>query len=462
LGISQSSSRKAIWGWYFFDWASQPYSTLLLTFIFGPYFAEVARNSYIEKGFSYEAAAAQAQSYWGWSLALVSLAVACLAPIFGAMADGSGRLMAWILGFSVLYVLGACGLWGLMPQDPNLLLAVGAFGLGFLGMEFATIFTNALLLRLAHPQDTGSASGSGFAFGYFGGVLALALMLLFFAENSTTGRTLIGLDPLLGLDASQREGTRFVGPFSAVWYMIFMVPFFAWQPKETARPREFVPLRKTLYKLVRLLVSLRHRQSLAAYLGSSLFYRDALNALYSFGGVYASGVLGWSITAIGVFGVVGALTASIACLIGGKLDRTYGPKFVIRVNIWALIAVCITLVFMDRNQFFGMTVAPDSGLVDVMFYICGAIIGGAGGMLQAASRTMMVRHVTENDAAQSFGLYALSGKVTSFLAPAAIALATILTGSPRLGITPLIALFLFGLILLHWVKEQGEQDFATV
>ncbi|MFB0994923.1 MAG: MFS transporter [Paracoccaceae bacterium] len=127
-----------------------------------------------------------------------------------------------------------------------------------------------------------------------------------------------------------------------------------------------------------------------------------------------------------------------------------------------MIAVCITLVFMDRNQFFGMTVAPDSGLVDVMFYICGAIIGGAGGMLQAASRTMMVRHVTENDAAQSFGLYALSGKVTSFLAPAAIALATILTGSPRLGITPLIALFLFGLILLHWVKEQGEQDFATV
>ena len=459
--MTRSATRKPIWGWYFFDWASQPYSTLLLTFIFSPYFAEVARNHYISHGFTHSQAAAQAQSYWGWGLAAVSLAVALLAPILGALADSSGRLMTWILGFSGLYVVGALGLWELRPTDPNLLLAVIAFGLGFVGMEFATIFTNALLPRLAKSEETGALSGSGFAFGYLGGVLALAVMLIFFAENASTGRTFLGREPLFGLDATLREGTRFAGPFTAIWYLLFMVPFLAWQPTPPPQSGPALAFGQSLSKLRQLLRGLRHRPSLTAYLGSSLLYRDALNALYGFGGVYASGVLGWSITSIGVFGVISAITAAIACWIGGKLDQKYGPKAVIRATIWVLIGVCVALVFMDRQSFFGLNLAPASPLVDRVFYLCGALIGGAGGMLQAASRTMMVRHTKVSEAAQSFGLYALSGKVTSFLAPALIALVTGLSGSPRLGIAPLIGLFLLGLFLLKRVDAKGDINFAV-
>jgi MFS transporter, UMF1 family len=449
-------AKKRILGWYFFDWASQPYNTLLLTFIFGPYFAEVARAHYIGLGLDPEAAGAAAQSYWGYGLAAASVIVAVLAPILGAIADGTGRRLVWVWVFSALYVIGSFALWWLVPGQGSLFWAVAFFGLGFIGMEFATIFTNALLPSLGDHDDIGGISGSGFAFGYLGGVISLALMLTLFAENAATGLTLLKIDPIFGLDASAREGTRAVGPFTAIWYVVFMIPFFLWvkEPKTKARP---LRIGAAFGSLVALISSLAHRRSLAAYLTSSLFYRDALNALYGFGGVYASGVLGWSIIQIGIFGVVGAVTATISSWIGGKLDRRFGPKPVIVFCILILIAVCCIIVGMTRESLWGMALDPVAGTADQIFFGCGALIGGAGGALQAASRTMMVRHTTPDRATEAFALFALSGKVTSFLAPFLIAIATSASGSQRIGISPLIGLFLVGLVLLIWVRPTGER-----
>ncbi len=448
------STKKRILGWYFFDWASQPYNTLLLTFIFGPYFAEVARAHYAGQGLDPQAAGAAAQAYWGYGLAAASIIIALLAPLLGAIADGTGRRLIWVWVFSAFYVVGSFGLWWVVPGEGSLFWAVAFFGLGFIGMEFATIFTNSLLPSLGDHDDIGGISGSGFAFGYLGGVIALALMLTLFAENATTGLTLLKIDPILGLDAAAREGTRAVGPFTAIWYIVFMIPFFLWvrEPKTNARP---LRIGAAFASLVSLIGSLAHRRSLAAYLASSLFYRDALNALYGFGGVYASGVLGWSIIQIGIFGVVGAITATVASWVGGKLDRRFGPRPVIAWCILILIAVCITIVGMTPQSLWG---APlNVGMADKIFFACGAFIGGAGGALQAASRTMMVRHTTPDHAAEAFGLFALSGKVASFISPFFIALATTVSGSQRIGISPLILLFLVGLILLLWVRPMGER-----
>ena len=448
------SAKKRILGWYFFDWASQPYSTLLLTFIFGPYFAEVARAHYAGTGLDAQAAGAAAQAYWGYGLAASSIIIAILAPILGAIADGTGRRLVWVWFFSCLYVIGSSALWWFVPGEGNLFWAVVFFGLGFIGMEFATIFTNALLPSLGDHDDIGGISGSGFAFGYLGGVIALALMLSLFAENAKTGLTLLKIDPIFGLDATTREGTRAVGPFTAIWYLVFMIPFFVWVKEPTTKAR---PLRigAAFGSLVALIASLMHRRSLAAYLVSSLFYRDALNALYGFGGVYASGVLGWSIIQIGVFGVVGAITATIASWIGGRLDNRFGPKPVIAACILVLTAVCIIIVGMTPESLWGFALQP--GTANTIFFGCGALIGGAGGALQAASRTMMVRHTTPDHAAEAFGLFALSGKVASFISPFLIALATTASGSQRIGISPLIVLFLAGLFLLIFVKPMGER-----
>jgi UMF1 family MFS transporter len=452
-----ASARQRIWGWYFFDWASQPYNTLLLTFIFGPYFAEVARGYYMGAGLDEEAAKAAAQAYWGWGLAIASFAIALLAPILGAIADGTGRRMIWVWTFSLLYIVGSYGLWWVVPGGGESMLfwAVCLFGIGFIGMEFATIFTNALMPSLTQADDLGAISGSGFAFGYLGGLLALIIMLLFFAEGADSGRTLLGMQPLFGFDAEAREGTRFVGPFTAIWYAVFMVPFFLWV-KEPHTDRRPLHLGRAFASLKDLIRSLKFRRSLSAYLASSLFYRDALNALYGFGGVYASGVLGWSIIQIGIFGLVGAVTAMVASFIGGRADRAFGPKPVISTSILVLIFVCLIIVGMTREAVWGIPMDPASGLPDQIFFVCGALIGAAGGSLQAASRTMMARHTTPDRATEAFGLFALSGKVASFMAPALIALATTISGSQRIGIAPLVLLFLIGLILLSFVKPKGE------
>lgn len=452
-------NRKRIWGWWFFDWASQPFHTLLLTFVFSIYFAEVARRHFINIGDSITLAGANAQALWGYGLSIAGVIIALLAPVLGAVADSSGRRLPWVWLFSALYVVGSAGLWFLMPTQPALFQAVVLFGIGLIGVEFATIFTNAMLPSLAPRDEIGRLSGSGFAFGYLGGVVSLAVMLALFAETPS-GHTLIGIQPLFGLDPTLREGTRFVGPFTAIWYVIFMVPFFLWvrDPKGSARP---IRVRAALRDLWRLICSLRHRDSLRNWLVSSMLSRDALNALYGFGGVYAGTVLGWPVFLAGIFGVVSAISAAIISWLGGRADQRFGPRRVISICILALMAVCTLLVGMDRDTVFGIAVPAEPVLAglrlpDLLFFICGAVIGGAGGALQAASRTMMVRHTTPERATEGFGLYALSGKATAFLAPFLIALTTDLSGSQRIGFLPLIVIFLVALVLLRWVNPQGE------
>ncbi|MEO8244650.1 MAG: MFS transporter [bacterium] len=452
-----ATQRQRIWGWWFFDWASQPYNTLLLTFVFGPYFAEVASAHFRATGLDAAGAGAAAQAYWGWGQTLSGVVIAILAPILGAVADGSGKRMVWIWIFSAFYVVGSWMLWYVMPGDPDLTMALIWFGIGLIGMEFATIFTNSLMPDLTGDEDMGKISGSGFAFGYVGGILSLIVMLLLLAENSENGKTLLGIDPLFALNAALREGTRSVGPFTAIWYVVFMIPFFVWVREPPVKQR--VPIGQSLRELWALILSLKDRQSLGAHLLSSMFYRDSLNALYGFGGVYASGVLGWSITKIGIFGIAGAISAALFSWLGGKLDSARGPKPVINLSMWVLIVVCLVIAGMSREDFFGVAFPAGSALPDQIFYVCGIMIGAAGGTLQSASRTMMVFHTSRERSTEAFGLYALSGKATSFIAPFCIALFTTLSGSQRMGISiPLIALFLVGMVLLRWVKPQGERS----
>jgi UMF1 family MFS transporter len=188
-----------------------------------------------------------------------------------------------------------------------------------------------------------------------------------------------------------------------------------------------------------------------------MLYRDALNGLYGFGGTYAILVLNWSITSVGIFGIIGAISAALFSWVGGRLDARFGPKPVIIAAIWGLMAVCITVVGMDRSQIFGIPLALGSTLPDAVFFGCGVLIGGLGGTLQAASRTLMVRHTDPATPTENFGLYGLSGRATAFLAPALIGLVTALSGSARIGIAPVIGLFVVGLLLLRWVRPEGDR-----
>jgi len=452
--MAEPSLRKRIWGWYFFDFASQPYHTVLNTFIFGPFFAAIAAASFLATGLSEEVADARAQSLWAWATALYGLAIAFTAPVFGAMADNSGRRMPWIVGFSIMYVIGASLLWFTDPSAGNLYWMLIAFGFGFLGGEFALIFANSQLPGLGTKEEIGKISGSGFAFGYLGGVISLIIVLAFVVEQDT-GKTILGFDPAFGLNPDMREGTRATGPIVALWYAVFMIPYFLWV-REKRKDRSGGGLATALRRVVASIKGLVHRVSLGMFLGASMFYRDALNGLYVFGGVYAKLVLDWEVAQIGVFGVIAAIGASIFCYFGGIADQKFGPKPVVILSIWVLILTCFTIINLTPTSVFGIALEPGSNLPNTIFYVCGVFVGGFGGILQAASRSLMVRHCSEDNSTEYFGLYGLSGRATAFLAPTLIAVVTSITESARIGISPVIVLFLIGLILLRWVRPQGE------
>ena len=281
-------------------------------------------------------------------------------------------------------------------------------------------------------------------------------MLLLLAE-SDAGVTLLGNAPLFGLDPDLREGTRSVGPFIAVWYVIFMIPFFLWV-RDTPTKKDATPAMGTvLANLWATLRSVAKRKSLLNFLIGSMVYRDALNALYAFGGVYAALVLDWQTIQIGVFGIIAAIAAAVATWIGGLCDQKYGPKPVIKIAIIILIIVCTFIVGMSREQLFTFPLAEGSKLPDIIFYICGAAIGGAGGALYASSRSMMVRHTHPERPTEAFGLFALTGKATAFLAPLLITLFTYFSGNTQIGFVPVIILFLIGLIMLRWVNKDGDR-----
>ncbi|MEM7525206.1 MAG: MFS transporter [Pseudomonadota bacterium] len=356
-------------------------------------------------------------------------------------------------------MIGAAGLWTAAPGMKDLTLILFFLLLALIGAEFTTVFTNSLLPQLGSKDEIGRISGSGWAMGYWGGLTSLIIVLGLIAPIPGAETTMLGLSPIFGLDPAEGEGARATGPMSAIWYLVFMIPYFLWTPDAAPKVKTSGAVGVALGDLKRTLLTLPSRGSLFAYLMSSMFYRDALNGLYIFGGIYAAGVLGWGTFQLGIFGIIAAFTGAIGAWFGGRADERYGPKPVIAFTIVALMLVAAVTIATGPDEVLFIAVgAPDapSSLPTIVFYICGAVIGAAGGSLQSASRTMLVRQAEEGRMGEAFGIYALAGKATSFLAPAAIALVTDFTGSQRIGVTPVLALFAIGLILLIWVRPDGQ------
>ena len=447
--------QKRIRGWMMFDFANQPFYTLMLTFIFGPYFASVAAEYYSGLGQETDQASASAQSIWFWGQAASGLFIAFAAPIVGAHADTTHSRMKWFWASALVYVLGTWALWYLTPDGAMLFVALAIFNVAFVASEFTLIFTNSMLPGLGPAKQVGKISGNGLALGYVGGILSLFIMLFFIAEGDN-GKTLLNISPIFGLDPDMREGTRAVGPFTAIWFMVFIIPFALWV-RDSKAPNRQGGMGQALRELRISLAGAVQRKSLFNFLIASMLYRDGLNALYAAGGLYAGLVLGWGVIEIGTFGIIAAFAAAIITYIGGFADRHFGPKPVIQTNVIVLIIVTTAMIGVNRHYFFGIPLVPESTLPDIMLYVCGAAIGGAGGVLYSASRTMMVRHTNPDRPTEGFGLFALSGKATAFLAPMSIALVTWLTGNTQIGFTPVIALLVAGLFLLRYVKPNGDQ-----
>jgi UMF1 family MFS transporter len=453
MADQQSASRapkKGIWGWMLFDWATQPFHTLILTFIFAPYFvAQVASNP------------VDGQADWGYAIGIGGIIIAILSPILGAIADATGPRKPWILIFVAMAAAGSFYLWNIVPDADETLILWGLVALvvGLAGVEFATVFNNAMMPDLVPREELGRLSGNAWALGYIGGLLCLIVMLALMVASPESGKTLIGMEPIFGLNPAMAEGERASGLLTAGWILIFVIPMFLFTPDTAHTVKVTGAVANGLRDLLQTLKNLPSNPSLFAYLGSSMLYRDALNGLYTFGGIYAAGVLEWEVTQVGIFGILAAITGAIGAYFGGRMDDKYGPKPVVVFSLLLLTLASILIITTDQTHVLFMEVGTldnKSGLPDLMFYACGGLIGAGGGSIQAASRTLLVDQADPERMTEAFGLYALSGKATSFIAPLSVAFVTVAFGSQQIGVIPIIILFLLGLFLLPFVKGRGE------
>ena len=308
--------RAAVISWIFFDWAAQPYFTLITTFVFAPYFASfVAPNP------------ASGQALWGFATAAAGLMIALLSPVLGAIADASGRRKPWIAGFGALLVIGSSLMWIGKPGDPSIIPPLLlAYAIASVGVEFATVFNNAMMPTLVPPDKIGRLSGTGWATGYIGGILSLILVLGFLAANPETGRTLFGFTPLFGLDPVTHQGDRITGPLTGIWFIIFVLPMFLLTPDYPAKRPVRAALREGLTELKQTLGELPKQKSMATFLLANMIYTDGLVSLFAFGGIYAAGTFGWHTIQIGTFGIILAIAGTLRRLAWRQARRQAGAE----------------------------------------------------------------------------------------------------------------------------------------
>jgi UMF1 family MFS transporter len=444
----------ALFGWVMFDWATQPFYTLVVTFLFAPYFV----NGFMDDP-------AVGSTLWAYATGGAELIAAILAPVLGAIADAGLSRKPWIAGFSVLFVLGLSGLWLAVPGRTDLVpLVLVSFGLATIGAELATVFNNAMMSSLVSPKRLGTLSGVGWAAGYVGGLVSLFLVLALVIPDAGSGQTLLGLPPLIPLDPATREADRLVGPFSGLWYLLFVLPLFLFTPDRPATARRPEPVKLALKQLARGAQDLvRNHRQIALFLLARMLYADGLGAIFAFGGIYAGTVFGWGVTELGVLGIVLTIAGTVGAALGGVFDDHVGSK---RVIVWTLvlfIVAAIAVLSVDADHiFFVLPVEPKragsalfASTGEQVYLLFAVLIGLASGPIQSSSRTLLARLAPLDKTTEFFGFFSFSGKASAFAAPLLIGVVTAATGSQRLGIASSLVFLLGGLLLLMRVKARS-------
>jgi UMF1 family MFS transporter len=270
------------------------------------------------------------------------------------------------------------------------------------------------------------------------------------------------LTPLFGLDPAMHEGDRISGPLTGLWFVVFVLPMFLFTPDYPARHRLGDALREGLAELKATLLSLPQQRPMMIFLLANMIYTDGLVSLYAFGGIYAAGMFGWNTIQLGTFGIILAIAGTFGGWIGGKLDDALGSKYVIAGTMTLLLLAILAILSVNLDSILFIPVAPPvpggplfASLPERAYLVLGCVLGACGAPLQAASRSLLVRMAPKDRIAQYFGLFALTGKVTSFIGPLLIGIVTAATASQKAGMAVLVLFFVVGLALLSRVKVRA-------
>jgi len=418
IPAAASPDRKPVIAFCLYDFANSAFTTIIITFVFATYFSS---------GIAADPTTGGAQ--WSFAMAVAGLAIAILSPIFGAIADQSGRRKPWILVLSILCVIATSLLWYARPGDVAWTLTFVI--IATIGFEMGMLFYNALLPTVATPATIGRISGWAWALGYAGGLISLAIALF----------VLVQADPApFGLDKSQAEHVRATALLVAGWFAVFAIPLFLFV-KEPEAPGIPVGLavRQGFKQLALSLRNIRNHANVFRYLVAAMIYTDGVHTVFALGGVYAGVTFGMQTAEIIMLGISLNVTAGLGAFAFGWVDDRLGSKPTIVISLLALIVTSAVVM-----------AAPDKNT----FWIAALAMSTFFGPVQAASRTLMARLSPPSMRGEMFGLFALSGKVTAFAGPALVGWVTLATGSYRLGMSTVLIFLIVGLLLLRGVKEE--------
>jgi UMF1 family MFS transporter len=436
--------------WALFEWARNPYVLVITIYVYATYFSREIVGDPV-----------RGQALWASIQGYAGIGVAVVAPFLGAIADAGGRRKPWIGFFAVLLGVATATLWFGEPNGAGLgLLGIGlAIALSHLAYDGSLVFHSAMLPTLVRTERIGRWSGLGYALGNFAGILLLLFILLFIY---------LPAQPLFGLDKGTHEHERIAGPLCAAWLAVFSLPFFFLTPD---RPSTRLPVgeavKRGISSVVATVKNLQRYRNVALFLLVRMIYQDALNVMLSFGGVYAAGVFGWSEVESALYGIALSVFAALGGLLGGRLADRIGTRRTLLLSLGGtIVAALLSLGFAPDRLFFlipypaGTAVVPFpvfSTAPELVYTAVVMVIAVCLVATFANSRTMLARIAPEAHMTEFFGLYALSGEATAFVAPFVVALATHASGSQQFGMAAIVSFLVIGFVGLLFVREERAE-----
>ena len=407
---------KKIFNFALYDFANSAFTTIIITFIFATYFAkEIAPNPIL------------GQSYWGWTIGITGFLIAIIGPIVGSFADKKNRIVFFIRCFSLLCILFTALLWFSKPSQSYLLYTLIIVGVANLFYELSLIFYNSLLKDISKDKNLGKSSGFGFALGYIGGIVILLISIKFFIDTDSLP---------FGLVKEESQNIRAIALLVSIWFLIFSIPFLFFVIKEKKKKRKktvssnFADLKKLIWN--------KRISVLGKFLIARMLYADGLNAIIVMGGIFAVGVFQLSIKELLQLSILMNISAVIGAIIGGYFNDLLGSKKIIVFSLLGIIISSILILFSFSKMY---------------FFVFATINGLFIGPIQSASRVVISKMLINKDQSKGFGLFATSGKLTSFLGPVLVSTLTFVSGSQRIGFSAAIFLLIIGLFLLFKIKN---------
>jgi len=409
------SQRTVIASWCLYDWANSAFNTLVVTFVYSTFFSQAFADD-----------PGRGTALWSRGITISALLIAALAPLAGTLADQGDR-RRYLIACTLTCCAMTAGLSFVEPgQAGAVAIAMTVFVIANVAFEIGLVFYNAFLPSIAPEDRIGRVSGYGWGAGYVGGLACLVLALPF----------VTGDPPPFGMSTVGGFNVRATNLLVAVWFLVFSVPFFVYGRDNAVRSTR-IDLGAAFTDLRQTLTHLRRYRQIVRFLLARLVYNDGLVTVFAFGGIYAAGTFGFTLSEVITFGIVLNVVAGLGAWLFGFVDDRLGGK----------TTILISLVFLAASTVVA-TLATDR----LWFWGAGVGIGFFLGPNQSASRSLMGRLVPKRHESAFFGFFAFSGKVTAFLGPWLLGVLSD-AYSQRVGVFSVLLFFVVGGLLLLRVDE---------